>query len=50
MSKREASAQLTKDGDGSEEDGFSVGSQISGAPRATAAQMAARRYVARARC
>ena len=45
MAKRVADQQLTKDGAMSDEDGFSVGSQIGGPQRATAAQMAQRRYV-----
>lgn len=45
MAKRVANQQLTKDGTMSDEDGFSVGSQIGGPQRATAAQMAQRRYV-----
>ncbi|KAL2042176.1 hypothetical protein N7G274_005364 [Stereocaulon virgatum] len=43
MSKRTANSQLTKDGDGSEGDGFTVGKQIVGQQRATATQMATRR-------
>lgn len=43
MAKRPPDTYLTKDGVATEEDGFSIGSQISGAPRATAAQMAARK-------
>ncbi|CAF9937559.1 MAG: hypothetical protein ALECFALPRED_007290 [Alectoria fallacina] len=43
MAKRAADQQLTKDGMMSDEEGFSVGSQIGGAQRATAAQMAQRR-------
>ena len=43
MAKREANTQLIKDGGLSEDDGFSVGAQIGGGQRATAAQMAARR-------
>ena len=45
MAKRAADQQLTKDGTMSDEEGFSVGSQIGGPQRATAAQMAQRRYV-----
>lgn len=45
MAKRVADQQLTKDGTMSDEDVFSVGSQIGGPQRATAAQMAQRRYV-----
>ena len=45
MAKRVADQQLTKDGPMSEEDVFSVGSQIGGPQKATAAQMAQRRYV-----
>lgn len=45
MAKRVADQQLTKDGTTSDEDVFSVGSQIGGPQRATAAQMAQRRYV-----
>ncbi|KAF6237595.1 hypothetical protein HO173_004485 [Letharia columbiana] len=43
MAKRVADQQLTKDGTMSDEDGFSVGSQIEEPQRATAAQMAQRR-------
>jgi len=42
--KRGADNQLTKDS-GSDDDGVSVGSQLVGGQRATAAQMAQRRYV-----
>lgn len=45
MAKRAADQQLTKDGAMSDEDVFTVGSQIGGPQRATAAQMAQRRYV-----
>ena len=45
MAKRIADQQLTKDGTMSDEDSFSVASQIGGPQRATAAQMAQRRYV-----
>lgn len=40
--KRGADSQLTKDAD-SDDDGLSVGSQLGGGQKATAAQMAARR-------
>ena len=45
MAKRVADQQLTKDGAMSDEDVFTVGSQIGGPQKATAAQMAQRRYV-----
>ena len=45
MAKRVADQQLTKDGTMSDEDVFTVGSQIGGPQKATAAQMAQRRYV-----
>ncbi len=42
MAKRGADTQLTKDGRSSEDDGLSVGSQVEGARKPTAAQMARR--------
>ena len=45
MAKRVADQQLTKDGTMSDEDVITVGSQIGGPQKATAAQMAQRRYV-----